>query len=122
MSSFTNALIVEKIKNRQWKTHDGFSYEVGRLGSNEKIWVPTNFVTDLASTPRIVWMIFPPDDTYSQAAVLHDWLCVKKGRVEKNYSPDEVSDIFREAMGVLKVKHWKQQAIYHAVKTFGPKW
>lgn len=36
--------------------------------------IPKGFVTDFASTPRFMWPIFPPADTYTRSAVLHDYL------------------------------------------------
>jgi len=35
---------------------------------------PKTFLTDLGSTPRITWSLFPPDE-YAPAYVIHDWLC-----------------------------------------------
>ena len=84
MSSFTNALILKKKKKREWEVLQSFTYEVGHLGSGESIEVPAGFVSDLASVPRIFWPFLPPDGDYSQAAVLHDWLCIRKGNVERN--------------------------------------
>ncbi len=121
MSSFTNALIVKKKKKREWEVVQDFSYEVGCLGSGEKITVPAGFVSDLASVPRIFWTLFPPDSSYSQAAVLHDWLCVKRGAVEKSYDYKQVSYIFYESMLVLDVNKFTAKTMYHAVLLFGPK-
>ena len=121
MSSFTNALILKKHDKQEWEVIQEFEYEVGNLGSGEKIKVPTGFVTDLASTPRAVWSIFPPDANYSQAAVLHDWLCFNRGCVEKYYNYKDASKIFLEAMTVLKVNRSSRILMYWAVLVFGPK-
>jgi hypothetical protein len=121
MSSFTNALILKKYQKQEWEVIQDFTYEVGSLGSGEKITVPSGFVTDLASTPRCIWSIFPTDANYSQAAVLHDWLCFKKGNVERHYDNKEASKIFLEAMEVLKVNKASRLMMYYAVLFFGPK-
>ena len=36
--------------------------------------VPTGFVTDLASIPRVFWSVLRPDGEYAYAAVIHDYL------------------------------------------------
>jgi hypothetical protein len=36
--------------------------------------IPTGFVTDFASIPRIFWSILPPDGDYTYAAIIHDYL------------------------------------------------
>ncbi len=40
--------------------------------------IPRGFTTDLASTPRLLWAIFPPFGAYLEAAVLHDALYRQK--------------------------------------------
>lgn len=121
MSSFTNALILKKKKKREWEVLQSFTYEVGHLGSGESIEVPAGFVSDLASVPRIFWPFLPPDGDYSQAAVLHDWLCIRKGNVERKYNYIEVSKIFLESMAVLNVNFFIRQTMYYGVLLFGPK-
>jgi hypothetical protein len=121
MSSFTNALIAKKKNRREWEVMEDFTYEVGYLGSGEKINVRKEFVSDLATIPRIFWPIFPPDASYSQAAVLHDWLCFHGGLVEKKYSSKQSARIFYEAMLVLNVSKITANIIYFSVLFFGPK-
>lgn len=121
MSSFTNALIAKKLKKRDWEVVESFSYDVGELGSGETITVPAGFVSDLASIPRPLWTIFPPDGSYTQAAALHDWLCKKKGKVERQYDYKQVSKIFLESLNVLEVSFLTRQAMYYGVLWFGPK-
>lgn len=117
MSSFTSPLVVEKINNRFWRTYRSFRYYVGSLNSSEFIDVPINFITDFASIPRIFWIILTPDGQYTQAAVLHDWLCEKK-----IYSHPYTCNIFEESMLVLKVPKLIARLMKLAVQFFGPKW
>ena len=117
MSSFTTPLIVEKIGPRRWQTHRGFRYCVGSLDSGEHIDVTEGFRTDFASIPRAFWWLLPPDGAYTQAAVLHDWMCR-----EQRYSLRRTSEIFLEAMLVLGVGPWTAGAMFLAVQWFGPKW
>ena len=45
------------------------------IGKHQMIVIPKGFQTDLASVPRIFWVILPPFGAYEAAAVLHDYLC-----------------------------------------------
>ena len=76
--------------------------------------VPVGFVTDLASTPRFLWSIFPPAGPWIRAAILHDYL----------YSLSDCSRfladaLFREAMHDLGVPCWRRVVMYYAVRLFG---
>lgn len=113
---FSGPLIAEKLTDRRWKVSEEFSY-TSRMLLGDVYTVPRAFVTDLASVPRIFWRFFPPDGTYTQAAVLHDYLCEKK-----LLSYKETHAIFDEAMGVLGVGKFERSMMAWAVKHFGPRW
>lgn len=127
MSSFTTALIAEKSKGRLWRVAQTFRYYVGEEGSSEWIDVPVGFTTDLASVPRLCWNLFPPDGSYTQAAVLHDFLYLCRGFEPSHipsgpYSRAKVDAIFLEAMGVLGVGWLQRHVMYRAVRVGGPRW
>lgn len=124
MSSFTRPLTVTKQKNGAWVVETGFIYFVGGEDSDEFIKIPSGFVTDFASVPRIFWSIIPPDGKYSQAAVLHDYLYSRMGEVEHGdytqvYTRKECDKIFLEAMKVLGVGWLKRRVMYRAVRIWG---
>lgn len=77
--------------------------------------VPSRFKTDLASTPRILWPLFPPFGSYAHAAVLHDWLYTT-GVLQSRKASD---DVLREVMVQDGVAVWKRFVIYWAVRLFG---
>ena len=78
-----------------------------------KITVPTGFVTDLASIPRIFRLLIAPKNGRHRApAIVHDYLC----RLKLDFSRVKADKIFREAMklqGVPKMRRW---LMYSAVK------
>jgi len=111
MSSFTDPLVVEKVKNRLWKVSRTFTYFIGSEDSAEYVSVPKGTMTDFASSPRVFWIIFPPDGQYTQAAVLHDYLYQTQP-----FSRKRADKIFLEAMGVLGVKWWVRYTKYLAVR------
>ena len=111
MSSFTDKLTVTKIGERTWSVERTFTYFIGEESSNEFITIPKGFVTDFASIPRVFWVILPPDGEYTQAAVLHDYMCSTS-----MFPMKKIDKIFLEAMVVLKVPAWKRNTIYWAVR------
>lgn len=86
MSSFTTPLRFELLGGRLFALTDPFEYHVGAYPGGTVIRVPKGFVTDLASIPRALWSVFPPDGDYAKAAVVHGVGCqtVRESR-NRNY-------------------------------------
>ena len=76
--------------------------------------VPKGFVTDFASIPRIFWTILPPDDRYTYAAVLHDYLYWTQ-----TTSRADADLVFKFAMEDHKVNAITIEAIYLGVRAGG---
>lgn len=115
MSSFTNVLIVSPLKDgKLWVNRNKFFYDVGHEGSGDTIEVPSGFITDFASIPRVFWVILPKWGRYGNASVVHDYLYFTKERSRK-----EADDIFYEAMIVSKTNKIIAKIMYYAVRLFG---
>ncbi len=78
-----------------------------------RVRVPIGFETDLTSTPRMFWPIFPPAGPWSPAAILHDYLYGLPG-----CSRFLADALFREAMQKLGVPWWRRVVMYYAVRIF----
>lgn len=76
--------------------------------------VPTGFVTDFASIPRIFWTVLPPDAEYTYAAVIHDYLYW-----EQRVSRADADLTFRYVMEEFKVAPLAIQAVYTGVRAGG---
>ena len=89
-------------------------YQIGFYGSDLIVTVPDGFLTDLASVPRLFWIVVPPysPDT-AAAAVLHDYLCEWNGEMFSKIVADAV---FYEALRVLGVPAWRAVMMYCAVR------
>lgn len=78
--------------------------------------VPKGTQSDLASTPRCLWWLFPPDGVWHEAAIIHDWL----------YSigaPRWLADAtFRLVMEVSGVPLWKRWLMWMGVRCGGWIW
>ena len=125
MSSFTNPLIVSPMPNgRRWRLARRFTYRLGKKYSRHFIKVPTGFLTDFASVPRIFFFL-PDWATYSKAPVLHDWLYYSKRVMNKPITRKRADDIFFEAMLIDFRKHQSGQLVawleYIAVRIFAGK-
>ena len=67
---------------KNWRLDQPFYSDIPCLGPHR---VPYGFKTDLASTPRLIWWLYPPFGKYIEAAIVHDhlyatqrlprWLC-----------------------------------------------
>jgi hypothetical protein len=115
MSSFTDADL-RVTGNKTFTLVADMEYHVGEYPSENKIVVPKGFVSDLASSPRALWAIFPPIGRYTKAALLHDWLYT-----ERKLSRKQCDEIFIEAMEVLGVRKSYRYPMYWAVRAFGQK-
>ena len=151
MGKFTNKILAEFQPPKKWKlgrdlvytTTDLYANEVKALkdvgveivrdtNKTETITVPTGFITDLASTPRLLWNVIAPFDV-ARAAIVHDLLYKsirqyrwKKGLIEEDKelikNAKKASDkVFLLAMKDAdpKVSGWKIYSAWKAVDLFG---
>lgn len=82
--------------------------------AHKSVTVPSGFVTDLASIPRIFWSILPTDGVYAYSAIIHDYLYW-----EQPVDRDEADLIFRYSMEDFKVDGATIATIYKAVRLGG---
>ena len=111
---FKSQFTATKVGRRNWVVAQDLVYVAELPGLELHICVPVGFKTDLASIPRPLWFIVPPDGSYTPAAVVHDYL-YRTGLTDRATA----DRIFIEAM-----KHcgtWKvvRGAIYATVRAFG---
>ncbi|MEO8327450.1 MAG: DUF1353 domain-containing protein [Nitrospirota bacterium] len=76
--------------------------------------VPTGFVTDLASIPRIFWSLLRPDGEYAYGAIVHDYLYWEQSRPR-----EEADHILKLAMEDFEIDAPTVVAIYGAVSLSG---
>ena len=151
MGKFTNKILAEFQPPKKWKlgrdltytTTDLYANEVKALkdvgveivrdtNKTESITVPSGFITDLASTPRILWNVIAPFDV-ARAAIVHDLLykAIRKyrwtiGKVEEDKqliidAKKAADKVFLLAMkdAEPKVSKWKIYCAWKAVDLFG---
>jgi hypothetical protein len=151
MGKFTNKILAEFQPPKKWKlgrdlvytTSDLYANEVKALkdvgvavvrdtNKTETITVPTGFITDLASTPRLLWNVIAPFDV-ARAAIVHDLLYKsirqyrwKKGLIEEDKKLIENAKVAADKVFLLamkdaqpKVSGWKIYSAWKAVDLFG---
>lgn len=110
-----NPLVLSPSDNGvDWIMMKEYVYEVGKIGSGDKVIVPEGFITDFASIPRPLWSFLPPWGKYGKAAIVHDYLYDTAIRTRK-----DSDSIFLEIMKNSGVNTLIRNIIYYSVRTFG---
>jgi hypothetical protein len=89
-------------------------YDVGQLGSGDRITVPAGFVIDGASVPRLLEWFFGRYGRHLLAAIVHDWLYHAQTR-----SRAESDRIFHEYMIARGVPESAAWAMWAGVRAGG---
>ena len=150
MGTFNDKISAEFHPPRKWVLERALSYtnkdlevdalkEVGvQITKSGKITCKKDFVTALASVPRICWMLIAPWDI-ARAAIIHDLLYkrirqyrAKEGDLTENINAEEVIDNYKSAkkeadkvfLAAMKdadpsVPKWKIYSAYYSVVLFG---
>ena len=114
MSHFQTALVAEAVDGG-WRLHAPLVYYSDVLGRT--VTVPTGYVTDLASVPRLFRFIVPVANAKNRrAAVVHDYLCTHPEGLVKDQKQADM--VFREALSVVGVGRFRSAALYYPVRTF----
>ena len=94
------------------------------ISIEKQIVVPTGFLTDMASVPKVGRAFVSRVGRYTEATVLHDWLYTyHKLHTKENIIYDEArafSDLlFLEVMKYMGVSWYRRTMIYRTVRWFG---
>jgi hypothetical protein len=81
-----------------------------------RIEVPAGFDTDYASVPRVFWSIYPPDGSYTEAAIIHDFLYWQQ---PAGMSRADADGVLLEGMAALGVPWLRRHVIYRSVRAGG---
>lgn len=114
MSSFTSEAKLEMLPDFKYRLLAEFEYHIGDYPSDNLLKVPVGYTTDLASIPRILWNVFPPNGKWAKAAIVHDYLYDEAIGTKK-----WADKTFYEAMGVLGVPKATKLLMLVAVTLFG---
>lgn len=114
--AFLDELVVKpETVSGDWRLVDPFSYRTLVFGPPMVIEVPVGFVTDFASIPRPLRVIYESWGAYGKAAVVHDYMCAMNAA----YSRKSADDVFLEGMAISGVPSIRRQVMYRAVQLWG---
>jgi Protein of unknown function (DUF1353) len=100
----TPTVAVRSSGAERWELLEPLAYR----GRRQRFVVPAGFRTDLATVPRVLVWLVPRWGLYTQAAVLHDWLCTE-GVATGAVTARDADGLFRRVMresGVPVVRRW----------------
>ena len=115
MGKFLTSLDVELIVDSdpaQWRVLKPLAYQSDKHGL---IVVPSDFVTDFASVPRLPLVYALSGDTAHLAAVVHDWLYTPPMKVPRK----DADDILLEASAASGVPAWRRWMMWAGVRVGG---
>lgn len=116
-SSFKTPLRLEFLDDTRFQLIEPFEFlsEV----TESIIRVPSGFVTDFASIPRVLWALLPPTGRYGKAAVVHDWLYQTREAGTHRVWRADADSVLLEGMQVLEVRWSQRWAIYAGIRLGG---
>ncbi len=109
---FVNDYIaVRSLGPDNWVTIEGTEYR----GRDETFYVPSGFLTDFASVPRVFTWLIPRYGVYTQSAILHDYFCNGYGGVSRH----DADGLFRRSLAEFRVSLPRRWLMWAAVRTAG---
>jgi hypothetical protein len=112
MKLFDGDVFLEEMKSGLWKLEYDFSYENDYI----EVIVKSNFITDGASIPKILWSIIgnPLENDLLKPSIIHDGLytLMQKPRLE-------CDKLLKEMLLFNGTSKMKAYFIYYAVRFFG---
>jgi Protein of unknown function (DUF1353) len=99
---------------RNWMVIDAFAFDSQVL--QREIQIEAGFVTDFASTPRVLWTLLPPTGAYGKPSVIHDFLY---RTVTIDCTRAQADATFLEAMAALNIAWSLRYTMYLGVRLGG---
>lgn len=106
-----------------WRITSAFLYSFTLNKQSVHVYVPSGYLTDGATVPRLLWDAIPPWGAYGQAAAVHDMLCEYLTVFDDDHKPVSITrktadNILRQAMVALGVKRGMRWSVYAGVKLY----
>lgn len=103
---------VKFIQGIEWNKRTKWELLTNYTSDNGEVIVPTGFITDGASVPRIFRGIFSPTGRYFGAAIIHDYIIVKEEDWPK------ANHQFEQELIALGIVSWRRFFILAGVKAW----
>ena len=112
MAEFLSELDMRYLGNGTWVLRGSLIYQSDLLP--DVIIAPENFITDLASVPRLPIVFMLTGGAATKEAVIHDFLYRTK-----HCSRKQADAIFHEAMTLNGESWWRRKLMWAGVRLFG---
>lgn len=90
--------------------------DINLMINGSKFIIPADFITDLASIPKMLWpLLAPSHSALFIPAIVHDWFY----RMTGDFTRDDTDLIFYQMMLDYGLNKAVANAIYYAVRAFG---
>jgi hypothetical protein len=115
------------IDGEKYRINNGFRFYLTHDEQGEFVDVPDGFVTNFASTPRLLWPFLPPTGGYAQIAVVHDKLflapVIRTPLSARASNREEANEIFLDGSEVLGVSWFVRKLMFRMLQAFsGAAW
>jgi hypothetical protein len=105
---FEGDVVVRVVDAAHWALDQPLTY----TGKRDTFVVPSGFVTDFVSVPRLLTWLLPRYGDYTRAAILHDYLWTRD-----DVTKADADGLFRRAMRELGVSVPRRWMMWAAVRT-----
>ena len=118
---FEGDLVLVYKKGAKWRVYEPLVCHYDMGDGKETLIVPSDFVTDLASIPRIFTWLVPRVGEWNKPAVVHDWIYAHKGEMPsgKVFSRREADLLFWSALRERRVRRTRAFLMFAAVTLGG---
>jgi len=115
LAKFLDKLLLECLPDgKNWIVQHEYRFVAD---SGEVFYIPAGGMIDFASTPRIIWSLYPPaTGLYRRGAAMHDWIYKTRQIAITRFRGDM---LFKEGMDADRTNIATQRVIYRAVRMFG---
>lgn len=109
-------VVIKPFDKDKYELAEPYCYECGFA----KVEINKGYQTNGANIPRVFWSIYPPNSPeYLSAVVIHDYLCDKAYKNDKNYEDFILADnIFFIALKELGVSNFKSALFYNSCRFY----
>lgn len=110
--TFLNEACIKPLKGYKYRTCDDMRIKI----NGQKLIIPKNFETDLASIPRLLWPIFAPQYAgFVAPAILHDYLYRCDDVINRQFA----DEVLYSALITEDVTAFTASKFFLAVRLFG---
>jgi len=144
MHSFPERPNLIALGDYRYRLHDDYEYHWKHNGQKRQLLIEQGFETDLASTPKLVWLLIGKQDLGLGPPLFHDALYRSGGHLEGGHigysrklrhvdgsvqaeawittdpwTREQADRLFCRQMREIDVAMWKRRSSYYAVRVFG---